>query len=172
MRYCLRLLIPVVLFFPFAAQSQQAKVSLDLGSVTVWLGMPRQELINKCAGAGFKQMFADDDGILFTDGKRNYNTQFKDGRLAYADLDWYSSKGELDAFQTTMAALASMVDSHRDLIPACAITHEPLNKPDYQVDRIFISCGKRSFLLLALSGGKKSYGIMESIGKMVPARVR
>ena len=84
MRYWL-CLISIALSLPCSAQSTapQQKVSLELGPVTVWLGMARQEVINKCASAGFKE-FPGTDSFLFVDANRHYSAEFKDDRLVFA----------------------------------------------------------------------------------------
>lgn len=164
MRHRMLVVIVVLLSLPCIAQSSSKTVSLDFSSVTVWLGMPRQEIINKCAGAGFKQLNADKNGIMFVNGDQGYSTRFKDDRLTFASREWYSPKGNLDAFQSTIAALGSISDSENSP-PTCTLSREPLNTPDEQLNRVFIFCGSRSFLLIdGMMGGKKIYGVSERIG--------
>jgi len=160
--------VVIVGFLSLSSLAQPAlqKVSLEIGGATVWLGMPRQEVINRCTSAGLKQMTADRNSILFKGGDDLYSTQFKNGRLVFADRDWLPSKSGLDAFQTTLAALASISDSDKESVSACTINHQPLNSPDNQANRVFISCGKRSFLLMERRiKGKSYYDVMERIGE-------
>jgi len=164
MRHWMRIVTVALLSLSCIAQSSSQRVSLDFASVTVWLGMPRQEVVNRCAGAGFKQLNADKEGIIFENGDQGYSVRFKDDRLTFASREWYSSKGNLDAFQSTIAALGSLSDSESSR-PTCTLSHEPLNTPDEQLNRVFISCGSRSFLLIdGTMGRKKIYGVSERIG--------
>jgi len=111
---------------------------------------------------------ADKDGIVFESGSNLYHTQFKSDQLVYANREWYSSDGELDAFQSTIAALGSISDN---VSPTCTLSHDPLNKPDMRFNRLFVSCGKRSFLLSeGKMGGKTVYGVSERIGEMLPTK--
>lgn len=165
MQHWMRLVIVALLSLPCIAQSSSQRVSLDLATVTIWLGMTRQEVVNRCAEAGFKQLNADKDGIMFVNGDQGYSTQFKDDRLTFASREWYSSKGNLDAFQSTIAALGSLSDSESSPL-TCTLSHEPLNTPDEQLNRVFIFCGRRSFLLIeGTMRGKKIYGVSERIGE-------
>jgi hypothetical protein len=148
------------------AQPALQKVSLEIGSATVWLGMPRQEVIDRCASAGLKQMAADRNGVLFKSGEHIYSTQFKHDQLVFADREWISSENGLDAFQSVMAALASISDSDKGSASTCTISHQPLTNPDNQANRVFISCGQRSFLLMEpMIGGKSFPDVRERIGE-------
>jgi hypothetical protein len=161
-----RVVIVSLLSLSSFAQPASQKVSLEIGGATVWLGMPRQEVIDRCASAGLKQMTADRNSILFRSGDDLYSVQFKNDRLVFADRDWLPSKSGLDAFQTTLAALASISDSDKDSVSACTISHQPLNNPDNQANRVFVSCGKRSFLLMEHRiKGESYYDVMERIGE-------
>jgi hypothetical protein len=162
----------VILTIQSLAQSKTAPTSLDIGTVTVSLGMTRQEVVNRCAAAGYTQLASEKESILFQNEKHTYTVQFHDNRVVYADRDWYSSQSEMDAFQTTITALGSLLDRNNSS-DLCVITHDPISEPDKKIDRIFISCdkGRRSFLLLQgklLGNGTNApfYGVMERIGQM------
>jgi hypothetical protein len=164
MRHWMRVVIIGVSSLSAIAQSVPPRVSLELGSITVWLGMPRQEVINKCASAGFKSIEAP-NGIRFVSGDTMYTVEFKDDRLTYADREWYFANGELDAFQSTIAALGAIADDNSSL--TCTISHQPLNTPEMQINRVFIVCGNRSYLLIdGTMNGKKIHGVTERIGKV------
>jgi hypothetical protein len=169
MRPRVRVVVIALLSIQCIAQASPQKVSLDLATVTVWLGMTRQEVVSKCASAGFSQLYADKNSITFENGDDGYWTGFKDDRLVFASREWYSSKGNLDAFQSTIAALAAVSDSESAPLN-CTIRHEPLNTPENQFNRVFINCGKRSFLLTeGTMNKKKVVGVSERIGE-VPAK--
>jgi len=170
MRVTIIFLLAVVSVIPSIAQSSSEKVSLDIGSVTVSLGMSRQEVINKCAAAGYKQVLSDKDSIMFQSGDNFYSTLYRDGHLVFADRSWYlGSKGDVDAFQSTLAALESFVDRRSNSLPSCTIIHDHITEPDESLNRIFIYCGKRSFLLTdGKMGGKHVNDVRERIGE-IPA---
>ena len=147
--------------------SGQQKVSLEIGTVTIWLGMPRQDVVRRCADVGYKQVFSDPQSILLQGGDGLYNTHFVGGKLVYASREWYSSDSDKDAFQSTVAALSYLADEEHPT--SCHITHEPLSDPSMSMDRIFINCGQRSFLLATGKvNGKEVSGVTEQIGQMPP----
>jgi hypothetical protein len=66
MRHWIPVMIAVLFALPCFAQSPgKQRTSLDIGGVTVWLGMPRQEVVEKCASAGYKQLVSEKDHIWF-----------------------------------------------------------------------------------------------------------
>ncbi|HZR65181.1 MAG TPA: hypothetical protein VFA85_08545 [Terriglobales bacterium] len=165
-------IVLVLLFtisFPAFAQSDSRKPSLELGTVIARLGMSRQQVVSLCANAGFNQVLFEENEIVFENGGQAYTTAFQNGRLVYADRDWYSKQNDFDAFQSTMAALASIAGSEGNRgLSTCTISHQPRNTPDSQANRVVITCGSRSFLLLdSKMGGKTYYGVYERIGEMV-----
>jgi hypothetical protein len=129
--------------------------------------MPHQEVVNKFVAAGYKLNtdLSDKRRVVFEGVDHHFYTlQFIDERMTYADREWFSSKSGSDAFQTTIAALGSISDSRS---VTCSLSHEPSNKPEMQADRLFISCGKRSFLLMdARTRDEHYYTVSERIGMM------
>jgi hypothetical protein len=153
---------------PINAQTQtggDAKVSLELGSVTVWLGMPETEALSGFQRAGYKVLGMPSALTkMIVNDKTAYSVGFKGGRLVYADREWPSSgSGELDAVLRAMAALASHGTT------SCSIIHAPISKPDGSLNRIFIDCGERSVLLakgtFEASGENRFVTISERIGE-------
>jgi hypothetical protein len=50
-----------------------------------------------------------------------------------------------------------------------SLSNQPLSAPSMQSARIFLSCGKRSLLLLDMkTDGKHYYSVLERIGEMPP----
>jgi hypothetical protein len=132
--------------------------------------MPRQEVISKCAAAGYTVSEAKpkDGTILFVSTKHVYTTQFQDDHLTYADREWYSSETDLDAFQTAIVAMGALSDKNSS---PCTIVNQPLNTPSTQATRIFLWCGKRSLLLVDMKmSGKHYYSVQERIGEMLPGK--
>lgn len=126
------------------AVSQHPKVSIDLGSVTVWLGMTQTEALLQFQSAGYKML---GDGTTarkdFQDGNQVYTVWFNNGKVVCAEREWYSSgKDEMDAVLGALAAIASHGAS------SCSITHDTINEPEHSAKRILIECGQRSVLLM------------------------
>ncbi len=93
-----------------AAQTTRPRVSLRLGSVDVWLGMPREEATDLFVKAGLRKTSELKDGRINFESHdgHEYQVQFDNGRLGYASREWYFPQTDLDVFQSTMAALAAI----------------------------------------------------------------
>lgn len=120
-----------------------SKVSIDLGSVTVWLGMPQNDALRQFQNAGYKVL---GDGTTartnVQDGNHVYSIWFKDGKVICAEREWYSSgRDEMDAVLGALGAMASHGTS------SCSITHDTINEPEKSAERILIECGQRSVFL-------------------------
>jgi hypothetical protein len=126
------------------AHAARSRVSLELGSVTVWLGMPKTEALLQLQNAGYQVLGQPSEvSKVPKNGNQFYDFSFKNGMLAYADRNWYSSQtDEMDAVLGAMAALVS------EGAEACSISHDPVSKPEESADRIFINCGERPVLLM------------------------
>lgn len=123
--------------------SSHPKVSIDLGSVTVWLGMSQTDALAQFQSAGYKVL---GDGttarMSVQDGSRVYSIWFKGGKVICAEREWYSSgKDEMDAVLGALAAMAS----HG--VRSCSVMHDAINEPDQSAERILIDCGQRSVYL-------------------------
>ncbi len=129
--------------------------------------MPRQELLSKCAVAGFKVSDVKPDGTtVFISTKHVYTTQFRGDHLSYADVEWYSSETDLDAFQTAMSAMSALAGKTSS---PCTMSNQPLSSPSLQSARIFLSCGERPLLLVDMKmESKHYYSVLERIGEMLP----
>jgi hypothetical protein len=119
------------------------KVSIDLGSVTVWLGMSQTNALAQFQSAGYKVL---GDGTTartdVQDGGHVYSIWFKGGKVICAEREWYSSgRDEMDAVIGALAAMASH-GAH-----SCSVMHDAINEPDQSAERILIDCGQRSVYL-------------------------
>lgn len=168
-------LIAILLsLFSCSLAQSKPKVGLDIGSVTIYLGMPRDEIIKKCASAGYKQFVVDKDTIAFQDGGdfSPYTVQFRNDQVVYADREWFLAKGDLDAFESAIAALGSLADNEKS--PLCIISHVLVRKPDRSLDNIVLSCGQRTITLVRGKfndrDAKTFYGVEEQIGEMQPSK--
>ncbi len=164
-----QLVLAMLLLTGLAASNAQTnpRVELELGSVTVWLGMSKALAEKQLTEAGYRVVEgAGTDWMIWEDGTekgRWYSVQFRAGKLSYADRQWWL-KGQ-DPFEAVLAALSALSEKAR--IP-CFIMNVPLNKPDQQGDRIVIQCGQRSVLLMLASFGPsfpKDRAVLERIGR-------
>ncbi|MFZ0739297.1 MAG: hypothetical protein WAM96_19530 [Candidatus Acidiferrales bacterium] len=144
--------------------SPDDRVSLDVGSITVWLGMSKTDVVKKFSNAGY-EITDLSSGIIAHNSREFHDMRFKSGRLVFADLEWYSSNSEeIGAVVGALGALADKTKSR-----PCFLSHEPLSTPDTSLERIFIFCRERSVLIA--SGkvlGKPTVDVSERIGE-IPA---
>jgi|NGEPerStandDraft_6_1074524.scaffolds.fasta_scaffold99585_2 hypothetical protein len=150
-------------------QTADRQITLDLGHVTVWLGMPEQETRKRFSSAGYKVIDAPltvAPLTVVTDGVDAYLVRFKQGRLIYASRGWYNSKqgDELDAI---LGALGALADKAKNA--DCTVAHDSTKNPDTSYDRIFVWCGDRSVRIgKGKIGGKEVLDIAENIGEAPP----
>lgn len=144
-------------------QSQpNERVSLEVGSVTVWLGMPKAELTKRFSDAGY-EITELGDKVFAHFGTEAHDMRFKNGRLVFADVEWYNSKNdEIDAVIGAIGALAN-----KNQLRPCVVSHEPLSEPDASFDRVFIVCGDRSVLIgKGKIAGQLILDVTERIGQI------
>jgi hypothetical protein len=137
---------------------KSSHVTLELGTVPVWLGMPKSEVMAALSEAGYKVLVDDtkENSIFVTAGTalghRLYTIRFnKAGRLIYADRPWHNS--DKNSFESILGALET-VDGQR-----CTVSHQPLNTPELKLDRIFIFCDSSRTILITHG---KALGTTES----------
>ena len=141
------------------AQSSGDRVALDLGSVTVWLGMPQQEVLSKFEAAGYRVQPVNETTMVLN-GERVYDVKFTAGRLSYADRDWIGR--DVKAFDAVIGALGALAQYGGS---PCRVSHDPIAEPGHSADRIFISCGKRSVLIIkGKLEGNDTVDVYERIG--------
>jgi hypothetical protein len=150
-----------VLLLAVQSFAQRNDVSLDLGPVTVRLGMPKREVLQKFSDAGYKVLDIDskDENGPLVDGKRlfvtnktpfpiqeswqnSYDISFTAGRLSYAERSWFNEK---DLLSSVIEAVGSLTGQGSR---SCSVTYSPISHPGSSARRVFIECGKRSVLLL------------------------
>ena len=144
----MRLVFVLSIFFALPTNTGQTpqrpqRVSLEVGSVNVWLGMTKEEATKRFSDAGYQVTLAGDK-LLMRRGSEAQILWFKDGRLAFANQAWNTTDktDELDAVLGALGSLAEKVENQ-----ACSVTHAPLSSPDSSTNRVFISCGERSVLI-------------------------
>jgi hypothetical protein len=139
------------------------RVSLDLGRVTVWLGMDIATARQKLEAAGIFFDKPDSNGnVIAVDPhfERTYFLHFENNKLSLADQNWLHD--DSDGLTSVMDALESLVDKGAS---RCTIGHaHSIPSPGMKVTRVFIDCGERSLILESGSANGGENGVFESIG--------
>lgn len=165
MRFKVFVLI-LLIFLPVLADQPQsqprARVLLDLGTVTVWLGMPKDEAVKKFVDA---QYIVTDmgDQILVHLGSVYYGRlAFKNNRLVFTFVEWL--KADTDEVDAVLGALGALAEKGPS---PCVLSHQPLSQPDSTLNRVFVICGDRSVLIGHGKVGNSPFvSITERIGEL------
>jgi hypothetical protein len=137
----------VLLLLPFALTADTAQVrdrlSLEVGTVTVWLGMTQEEAAKKFRDAGYEATLAGNQ-LLLKSGSEAHVIWFKAGRLAFAEREWNTAYKveQVDAVIGALGALAEKANNE-----PCSVIHSPVSTPNLSANRVFVSCGQRSVLI-------------------------
>jgi hypothetical protein len=149
------ILVALITLFSPLMQGQSKRVTLDLGTVTVWIGMPKQEAFSKLATAGYKLMTTSDedtaDGkiIAVLSGDELYSIAFTAGRLSFADRDWYNKNTSVaDAVIDSLRTVAGPSGA------TCKVIPDTLSNPESSLKRVFVQCGTRTILIMKGKIGK------------------
>lgn len=146
---------------PGRPQSQSERVSLEIDSQTVWLGMPKADVTKKFTDIGYKITDLPDGTMIAYADKKAHPFHFTNGRLDFADVSWAAQGG--DVIDAVLGALGALADKTNT---PCLIDHEPISKPGETADRVFISCGERSVLILnGKINGTLTWEVSERIGE-------
>jgi len=142
------------------------RVSLKLGTVTVWLGMDKAAVKQQVEASGMNFDQSSPNNVIVADlqAKRVFTLQFEHDKLVYADRNWLSD--EANALPSVMDALAALIDKGAT---NCTIVHVPVSSPDTKMNRVVIDCGHRAIVLIygTQNVAGQSYSnnaISESIG--------
>jgi hypothetical protein len=121
-----------------------AKVSLNLGSVTVWLGMPQSEVLLQFQSAGYR-VTGEGNTRTVAIGDSPAMIGFQDGRLKYATMEWYTYTPGQDEMDVVIRALTDLA-SHGGA--PCSIVPDRMNTPDGSANMIFVDCGEWSLMFV------------------------
>ena len=139
------------------------RVSLDIGGVEVWLGMPQKIASSEFAKGGYDLIPPGDSSLVLrgagNDVKEFGQVVFRNGRLVYASRDW---PGGEKSIESVFAILTSFAQKGSNL---CVLSTEPLREPRFQMERLWVSCGKRTLFLKELTVPEKSWTVEEWIGQ-------
>jgi hypothetical protein len=159
-------LVYILVFSAFAMHGQpgkaRARVTLAIGGATVWLGMSQLDVMSEMSHAGLTATALNPRMFIVSGG----TLQFTQGRLNFADRDWgENAESKLDA---VIGALGTLT-AHGDI--QCVIQNAPLSEPEQKADRIFVTCGERSIMIMAGTAlGKRASAVSERIGHFDPSR--
>lgn len=142
----------------------QNRVSLQLGTVTVWLGMSRSEFMAAAKGAGYEvnaRSGLDNEVLMTRESGREitqlYPISFNNaGFLRYASREWPDTNQS--PYEAMLGALKTVDGQH------CTVSHQPLNTPQQNLDRVFIYCDSGRSLLITygkLSVSPTSFGAVD-----------
>lgn len=164
MRYVAALMVlTFALTFPLGQAQTQMHVSLDIGKTSVWLGMPKADAAKKLKDAGYEVENSGNDLLTHCCETEFHTLRFTNDRLSFADVEWYR-QGKIDPIDATLAALSAL--SEKSQQGACSVTHDPVSKPEAQMNRIFITCGGRSVMIAqGLLQGHAILDVSEQIGE-------
>jgi len=155
----------LLLIFVVSAQPQSQpveRVSLEIDSQTVWLGMAKADVAKAFTDIGYKIVDSPDGTMIALSDKKAHTFHFTNSRLDFADVGWYEDDGNV--IDAVLGALGSLADKTNT---PCLIEHEPISKPDQTVNRVFISCGERSVLILnGKLNGANTLDVSERIGNL------
>jgi hypothetical protein len=139
------------------------RISLKIGVVTVWLGMPKGAAQEEFAKQGYNLAPPGDSSLVVQgEGKEARHighVSFRNGRLVHASQYW---PGGDNSFESAFAALTSFA---RQGSSVCTLSEEPLLEPGFQMNRLWISCGDRTLFLTEVTVPEKSRGVDEWIGQ-------
>lgn len=138
--------------------------TLDLGTVTVSLGMARQHALRLLSEAGYKVLdstSATSVEVADPTFKHVYTVQFTGQRLTYADRSWLSEN--IDGLDAAIKALGALAQKGPT---SCSISYAPITEPDTATDRVFVKCGQRGVLMFKgkLAGIDNMHEVSEFIG--------
>ena len=141
-------LFAVSLVFALAPYAfSQTKVSLEIGAVDVWLGMPKQDVLKQFSQASYTVLNPDasESPIPILDAPKHAvgMVEFKGGKLSYASRSWGTC--QQDCLATILAAFRSLADSTTG---TCTLENAAKPKPDVRLDRISVVCGEHGLTIV------------------------
>jgi len=140
------------------------RVSLDIGAVKVWLGMPQKVANEEFARRGYDLNPPGDSSLVISGTGNNAKdlgqVVFRNGRLVHAERDW---PGGAESTESVFAILTNFTREGSDL---CSLSTEPLREPGFEMERLWVRCGKRTLFLREETAPRKSWGVSEWIGQL------
>jgi hypothetical protein len=116
--------------------------TMRIGTMKIWLGMSKVDFQKALSAAGYVATEVGGSTVVIDDQKNpsvSFTVRFKAGRVSYASRPWRTKSR--DDFEAIMGALTTL-DGR-----TCVVSHEPVNEPDINLDRVLIDCGVHSVLI-------------------------
>ncbi len=135
-----RTILSFALCSPLGYAQPGHRISLQLGTVTVWLGEDKATAKQQIEAAGlFFNSLPSSGQVSASDANNLYTLHFDNGKLVYADRTWLPDDGS-KALPSVMDACTPLIDQGAN---SCRIQHLPITSPDKKLNRVFIECGQR-----------------------------
>lgn len=141
------------------------RIRLKIGEVAVWVGMPKKQAEEEFVNAGYdlNLNLPGDDSLILT--RKGDVTEalgfiiFRNARLIYASIDL---PGDKNSYDSVFATLTNFVQGS---FTACRLWAEPLIKPGFQDQRVWIHCAGRGLLLEEETAPSNLQRVTEFIGE-------
>jgi hypothetical protein len=158
----------------------ERRVDLELGAVTVWLGMPKAEAIKDFSDAGdeirdfneqskcVKCKF--DTVLVLSPNHGTFDLRFEKARLVFANV-LRSTIHNVEGVDALLVALGELAD--KDTSQPCSLSHTPLRlvqflQSDVVLSTSTISCGEKSVVIASYKYRDKPtvIEVVEQIGQI------
>jgi hypothetical protein len=140
-----RALLVFVIYTSTAFAQTNSRISLECGTVTIWLGMAQSQVEKEFHNAGYYVPDLNAQKLsLVTDLQRKhvYSVGFESEKLVYASRDWpVTGTNQLSAVIGSLSAFAANGKM------SCSIQSSPLKSPDISAERVIVNCGERSLVI-------------------------
>jgi hypothetical protein len=182
-RFISALLLLSVVFSAETCQPQSkpnARVSLQLDSVTVWLGMPQTEVIKDFSDAGDEVRDFNEESLcpgckcgtvlVLSREHGTFDLRFDKARLVFASV-LRSKVHNIEEADALLVALGELTDT--DTSQPCSLSHTPLRHVqflqfDVALSTATISCGEKSVVIASYKylGKPTVIEVVEQIGQI------
>jgi hypothetical protein len=143
----------VLVTLAVCAEAQVARVSLDCGSASIWLGMPKNQAIKALSDSGYvalEQMFHGVSIFFNSNEKKSCELSFALERVIYACREWTDTANGFDgALNAVIGALQSMTQGK--FTQGCTVLPYHASTPDGANESADVACGKRSVTITKMS---------------------
>jgi hypothetical protein len=141
------------------ARPQLMKRELEVGGVTLHLGMAKSEVAEKLAGQYWK--LNDDNWVVAPPNNIGPAIQFTDGKLNFTERFWATSEND-----TGMALFGAVSSLNKDGFHTCEVTAGVNTSPDLTAHNVWILCGDKSVVINRDTIGSHSYTMVhEELGR-------
>ena len=139
------------------------KAIIEVGGTELHLGMTQAQVAAKLFGDEITKI-KDDEWMLgsLSKGHMGPTLQFTNGVLSYAEREWTTSENDVGE---ALFGVISYLNTQG--FSSCIVTADTKPSPDLTAQRVWISCGVKTVLLIRYSIGGHSYNsVEEQLGSM------